>query len=49
MDNAVRQVVRNVSSWLNHHHIALVFILSALHVGLSLMHAWDSGRADPAS
>lgn len=36
-----------VSSFLYGHHVALVIMLSLLHVGLALLPPRYSGRADP--
>lgn len=42
----VQQSVRNVSYWLNKHHVLLVCFLSAIHIGLSCIHTRDSGTTD---
>jgi hypothetical protein len=35
-------------SWINLHHIPLVIVLSVAHIGLSCMHARESGTFDLA-
>jgi hypothetical protein len=46
MGNLVKRSSRRVMAWLGKHHVALVVLLSLLHIGLSCIHARDSGGAD---
>lgn len=47
MGNSVKRLFRRAGVWLGKHHVALVAMLSALHIGLSVIHVRDSGGADP--
>jgi len=43
MDNSVKRSFRRAGQWLNIHHVALIVLLSLLHIGLTCIHARDSG------
>src|SRR5258706_11478835 len=45
MSEKAKRFFGSVRQWLHKHHVALVFILAAAHVGLSYLHARDSGEA----
>ncbi len=49
MGNLVNRSFRRVVAWLGGHHVALVVLLSLLHVGLSCIHARDSGGVGSAA
>jgi hypothetical protein len=48
MGNSVKGWYGRIVAWLSKHHVALVVLLSLLHIGLSCLHARDSGGADPS-
>jgi len=46
MDKSIHGALSRLSQWLSRHHLSLVLLLSALHLGLAHMHVRDSGRTD---
>jgi hypothetical protein len=46
MGKSIHGVLARLLRWLNRHHLFLVLLLSALHLGLAHMHVRDSGRTD---
>ncbi len=46
MESRVKVVGRGVIRWLQSHSLAIVVVMSLLHIGLTYMHTRVSGRAD---
>lgn len=46
MDIKMNHAVRSVRNWLQKYHVALVCVLSVIHIGLSHIHTRASGRVD---